>query len=436
MEKKVVVIIGNDKYFCKNLISYAKFSKIKFLDTPDKNKGIQLVGQYRPDLVIITAGAESVCKYVEIIELIKRVRVETPVFFVSQKSSEDIILSVLRAGGDDFFKPPFSYSEIASKIKKTLKKNRQKGVQDGEPGEQSPFIGQATTMRRIRQYIDKVAPLDTTVFITGETGTGKGLAALLVHRGSRRSKRPLVSVNCAAIPDELVESELFGYNKGAFTGADQDKIGRFEMANYGTLFLDEIGDMGAYAQAKILKIIEERENTRLGAKNSVPLDIRFIAATNVACDDLLSVRNFRKDLYYRINVARIHLPPLRERKEDIPRLVSHNLKTLNQRFRGNIQGVSDEAINAMLSYDWPGNVRELKNILEGAYIVADHSSIQIKDFPPHLFEADSGTQIMKNERDNLVSILESTNWNKTLAATKMNCSRMTLYRKMAKYGIA
>ena len=362
-----------------------------------------------------------------------------PILLVSQISSEEIIINAFRAGVTDFYKKPFDYKKISSDIKKILgETKKQSNVNSAEPKKAGfvPMVGRAAKMRIISQYIERVAPMDTTVFITGETGTGKGLAAMLLHRGSLRSQQPFVSVNCAAIPDDLVESELFGYEKGAFTGAEKDKIGRFEMANKGTLFLDEIGDMGAYAQAKVLKVIEERENTRLGAKTSIAVDIRLIAATNVEPDELLSMRKFRKDLYYRINVARIHLPPLRERKEDIPRLVSHCIKSLNSKFQRNVQGVTDEAVNALLHYDWPGNVRELKNLLEGAFVVNRGTSIGLEDFPPFLaIESDSASGD-RSERDNILSVLEATNWNKTMAASQMRCSRMTLYRKMAKYNLA
>jgi len=438
MEKSVVVIIGKNAHFCQNLISCGHFSGVRFLDTPDGAKGIRIVREQSPTLVIITSCSNPAAEELKTVTAIRKHNGDLPIFFVSENSSEELIIAAFRAGVSDFFRPPLIYSRIAGEVKKILEGGDSGGAAgeiSAEKGECPPMIGKAKKMRDVRTFIENVGPLDTTVFITGETGTGKGLVALLIHRASRRHNQQIVSVNCAALPDNLVESELFGYEKGAFTGAEQAKMGRFEMANGGTLFLDEIGDMSPYAQAKVLKVIEEQENTRLGAKSSVPLDIRLIAATNVEPEDLLATGNFRKDLYYRINVARIHLPPLRERKEDIPRLISHCLLALNSRYGRRVCCLDDEAINALLRYDWPGNVRELKNLLESAFVNTGKDTITLADLPPVVREEEQSLA-PGSQRDKIISVLEATNWNKTRAASKMNCSRMTLYRKMAKYNLA
>jgi transcriptional regulator with PAS, ATPase and Fis domain len=277
---------------------------------------------------------------------------------------------------------------------------------------------------------------DSTVLLLGETGTGKELAARLIYQNSSRHKKPFICVNCAALPENLLESELFGYERGAFTGAIGSKRGKFEMANGGTIFLDEIGDMSPYAQAKILRVIERKEVYHLGGKASIPLDFRIIAATNQNLERLVTEGTFRKDLYYRLNVARIYLPPLRERKEDIPLLIEHLIGELNRRFGREVEGFTQKALELLLRYDWPGNVRELKNLLEATFINLPSQKISFIDLPEafqrRLKEAEG---LPQNERDRVLSALFATNWNKSKAAQKLRWSRMTLYRKMAKYDI-
>jgi transcriptional regulator with PAS, ATPase and Fis domain len=282
----------------------------------------------------------------------------------------------------------------------------------------------------------KVAPTQSTVLITGETGTGKELAAELIHRNSSRHKKPFVCINCAALPENLVESELFGYERGAFTGAIASKQGKFEQAEGGTVFLDEIGDMSPYAQAKILRAIEIKEVYRLGGKGSISLNVRVIAATNQDIERLVAQEKFRKDLYYRFNVAMVHLPPLRDRKEDIPPLLGHYIRELNQRFGREVEGFTQEAMESLLHYDWPGNIRELKNLLEATFINLPSRKIAFMDLPKQFQRRLQETEgLPKSERDQVLSALFATKWNKSKAAQKLHWSRMTLYRKMAKYHI-
>src|SRR5262245_34374441 len=223
------------------------------------------------------------------------------------------------------------------------------------------MVGNSVPIWKVKTYLRKVALTDSHVLITGENGTGKELAAQYIHGHSSRAAKPLVTINCAALPDGLLESELFGYERGAFTGAHSSFPGKLKLADGGTVLFDEIGDMSSYAQAKILRIIETKEVYPLGGRRSVPLDIRIIAATNRNLDQRMAINEFRQDLYFRLNVARVHLPPLRERKEDIPLLIDHYVEKFAAQFGRGIEGFSDEAMERLLSHDWPGNIRELIN---------------------------------------------------------------------------
>jgi transcriptional regulator with PAS, ATPase and Fis domain len=298
------------------------------------------------------------------------------------------------------------------------------------------MIGDSDAMRNVRRYLERVATTNTNILITGETGTGKELAAEFVHRHSPRRSRPFIAINCAAIPDGLLESELFGYERGAFTGAHSSSEGKLKAAQGGTVFLDEVADLSLYGQAKLLRAIDSKEIHPLGSTEGAPVNIRIIAATNQDLEKLVREEKFRKDLYFRLNVARVHLPALRDRKQDIPAIVNHYLADFNRRFGTNIKGLAEPAWEYFLAYDWPGNVRELKNVLEVLSIHAESSEISVADLPiPLRLRSGDQPASRNDERTQLVAALLSTNWNKSKAAERLHWSRMTLYRKMAKYQV-
>ena len=298
------------------------------------------------------------------------------------------------------------------------------------------LIGSSLAIWKVKTYLRKVAMTDSHVLITGETGTGKELAAQYIHRHSARRAKPLVTINCAALPDGLLESELFGYERGAFTGATSSYSGKLKLADGGTVLFDEIGDMSPYAQAKILRVIETKEVYPLGGRRSVPLDIRIIAATNRDLDQRMANNEFRQDLYFRLNVARVHLPPLRERKEDIPLLTDHFVQKFSAQFGRGIEGFSDEAMERLLSYDWPGNIRELMNLTERIFIDPPREKITVADLPESMrYRPSVRQETVPAEREILLYTLSQTNWNKSKAAERLHWSRMTLYRKIAKYHI-
>jgi DNA-binding NtrC family response regulator len=296
------------------------------------------------------------------------------------------------------------------------------------------LIGESSAMRTVKAYLPKVAAADCNVLITGETGTGKECIAASIHRRSRRRDRPLVTINCAAIPEGLLESELFGYERGSFTGANAAYGGKLRQAEGGTLLLDEIGDMSLAAQAKILRAIETKEVQGLGSRRAVPLDVRIVAATNQDLELLMVENRFRKDLFYRLNVARIHLLPLRERPEDIPLLVEHYLGELNARSGLEVGTPGPEALRCLLAYEWPGNVREIRNVLEAIFISPPAGEITLADLPPRV-QARVTLDSQRPERERVLAALLEVNWNKSKAAAVLHWSRMTLYRKMAKHGI-
>jgi two-component system response regulator HydG/two-component system response regulator AtoC len=297
----------------------------------------------------------------------------------------------------------------------------------------SLIIGESNVIRALRDYLPKVAARDCSVLITGETGTGKERIAEAIHGLSARRNREMICINCAALPESLLESELFGYEKGAFTGAHVRYTGKLKTADGGTLLLDEIGDMSLPCQAKVLRALETREISPLGGNGKVSLDARIIAATNQELLPLVEQNRFRKDLFYRINVVHLALPPLRERKEDIPLLFQHYLNHFNQRFNERVEGATPDVLAALMRYDWPGNIRELRNLIEFLFI-EPRSTVAFDQLPQNLRRL--GEVSGRSEKERLVEALCSSNWNKSRAARELKWSRMTLYRKLDKYQLS
>ena len=291
-------------------------------------------------------------------------------------------------------------------------------------------------MNSLHATIERLAQTNATVLIRGETGTGKELVALLIHKHSPRQRQPLISINCAAIPDSLLESELFGYQRGAFTGADSTYEGKLRQANRGTVFLDEIGDMSLQAQAKLLRVIESKQVYQLGGRAPMPIDVRILSATNQDLESMMQAGTFRKDLYYRLNVAPIEVMPLRERRGDIPLLVSHFLRLFNGQYGRMVHTVSSDAMEAILEASWPGNVRELKSCVELAVLNCQDNMITVANLPASLHRPSKQSYTAdEHERTRLLAVLTATKWNITAAAHELQWSRMTLYRKLARYNL-
>ena len=395
-----------------------------------------------PHLLVLESCQNDGADILEIAEQIRRCDRRFPIILVMANGSEALAVAALRAGFKDYFEQHFSPAEFTAAVHRCICDHSPRHSRTESysivPCLSGPeeLIGESLSIRRIKAYLPKLAEVDSHVLITGETGTGKELTAQYIHQQSVRRAKPLVSINCAALPDGLLESELFGYERGAFTGAVSSYAGKLKLGDGGTVLFDEIGDMSPYAQAKILRVIESKEVYPLGGKRGVPLDIRIIAATNQDLERLVSKNEFRQDLYFRLNVARVHLPPLRERKEDIPLLVNRYVQEFSRRFGREVKGFSNEAMELLLCYEWPGNIRELKNLIEAIFIDPPNDTIGIADLPGSIRKQFQPPEpAIPTERELLLYALSSTNWNKSKAAEKLHWSRMTLYRKMAKHHI-
>lgn len=305
------------------------------------------------------------------------------------------------------------------------------------------IVGHNKEIKQIISVLESVSQTDSSVLITGESGTGKELAARAIHLNSSRKTGPFIAVNCSAFVESLIESELFGHEKGAFTGAIKTKIGKFELAQGGTLFLDEIGDLSIAVQTKLLRVLETREFERVGGNKIIKLDARIIAATNKNISDEISIGKFREDLFYRINVINIHLPPLRERMDDFPLLVNHFIDSFNKKFNKHIKQFSSEAYDILLEYNWPGNIRELENVIEHCFVLCNGNIIQVDCLPKRLRErnfkkitpSSDKKSFEDAEKELIISVLERNNRNRTKAAKELNINVSTLWRKMKKLGI-
>lgn len=367
-------------------------------------------------------------------------------------------VEAIKMGAFDYISKPVKSDEIVIVVEKALKYRRLEREnillkqQLRKKYQFENFIGDSKPIQKVFELIEKVADTDSTVLITGESGTGKELIAKAIHYNSYRRDNPMVVINCGAIPEELLESELFGHEKGAFTGAHKMRVGRFELANGGTIFLDEIGDMSPNLQVKLLRVLQEQKFERVGGMKTLEIDVRIIAATNKNLINAVNRGSFRQDLYYRLNVIPIKVPPLRHRKSDIPLLIDFFFKRIDPRKRDGINGFSSEAEDALVAYDWPGNVRELENMVERMSILANGDEIELEDVPDSIKGKGAKIEsievtipkdgivfdqaVEEYERQLILEALNETNWVKTKAAKLLNINRTTLIEKMKKKKLA
>ncbi|HYZ90654.1 MAG TPA: sigma-54 dependent transcriptional regulator [Myxococcales bacterium] len=390
---------------------------------------------------------------------------DVPVIVITAHGRIDSAVEAMKAGAFDFLAKPFDHGELKAIIAKAARQSdyNQRNVvpeerQEGAVRRYTEIVGRGKQMQELQQVIAKVADAPSTVLIQGESGTGKELVATALHETSSRRERPFIKINCAAIPRELVEAELFGFEKGAFTGAVQSKPGRFELADGGTLFLDEIGEIPMEMQVKLLRAIQESEFERVGGVKTTRVEVRLVAATSRDLTREIAAGRFREDLYYRLNVVPIHLPPLRERREDIPLLVEHFRQKYNARLRKNVEKIEDDALACLAAYAWPGNIRELENVLERTILFAEGPRIGVADLPASLrkhptdvpaIDAQVATpsgppgslkeivkgQVQAIERDLIVRGLEVTGGNVTRTAKLLKISRKSLQMKMKEFGL-
>lgn len=389
----------------------------------------------RPDWIFLEYSQQSPPDWQRIATGVRRASAGTPMLLLAAEGSEETAVAALRIGVEDYIALPVRAATLFEALDRCTQRGQRQidAVSIKAEAACDPMVGASENLSRVKHYMTRVAGSDCTVLITGETGTGKELAAEFIHRQSNRRNKPFVCVNCAAIPDPLLESELFGHVRGAFTGADSKRDGLFASADGGTVLLDEIGDMSLTAQAKILRVLEKKEVSRLGGTQRQKVDIRFLAATNQNLESMTERGTFRRDLYYRLNVARVELPPLRDRKDDIFLLVEHYRKMLGG---DDISRISEDCMRRLKQYNWPGNIRELKNVLESIFLHCNSNEVQVHDLPARMLAAAQEPGLSPDERERLVEALCVTQWNKSRAAEKLSWSRMTLYRKMAKYQLS
>ncbi|MFH1241230.1 MAG: sigma-54 dependent transcriptional regulator [Pseudomonadota bacterium] len=380
----------------------------------------------------------------ETLRRLKEVSPDSEIIMMTAYATIDTAVQAMKEGAFDYLVKPFDPDEIEMQIKKIvvhkelvlenilLRRKLEEKYQYDE------IIGKSDAMQEIFELIRRVAPTDSTVLITGESGTGKELIAQAVHANSKRCYMPFIAVSCGALPDTLLESELFGYEKGAFTGAEHTRRGRFEMADGGTLFLDEIGDISLKTQVGLLRILQEKEFNRLGGEHAIGVDVRILAATNRDLKKAIRENRFREDLYYRLNVISIHVPPLRERKEDIPLLAEAAVRKACLEMNKDAVKIAPSALELLMDYDWPGNVRELENIIERALVVGQGKEISVEDLPfsRKEFRPEEFPKSLKMmEKMHIERILKEGNWNISKAARDLDIDRQTLYNKIQKYGI-
>lgn len=394
----------------------------------------------------------------EVLSQMKQIHPEQLIVIITAYGAQKIAIEAVKKGAYDYFTKPFDIDELRLVIKRAIecnrlnKENRQLRQELQKRYGFNEIIGNSGKMLEVFEIMKKVIATDVTVLIQGDSGTGKELVARAIHFNSTRKNAPFVKINCAAIPEGVLESELFGHEKGAFTDASFKKIGRFEAADHGTIFLDEIGDMSLATQAKVLRVLQEKEFERVGSTTPINVDLRILVATNKDLFRAVKEEQFREDLYYRINVVSINLPPLRQRHEDIPLLFEHFMHKFNKEFDKSIKHISLGAMELLMKYSWPGNIRELENVLQRAIILAEEDIITNKDLPFYIQCLDNEIKVdtesvdfskslidtVKDivdgvERQIIVKALEKTNWNRTESARMLKISRKSLFNKMKRY---
>jgi len=397
----------------------------------------------RFDIVLLDIKMEGMSG-LEVLKLVNENDPDVAVIMITAYGSIRSTIEAMKNGAHDYLLKPFDPNELGVVIEKILvsqaqaRENLYLRERHKELVRFESMIGQSASMQKVFDLIRDAAPMDSTVLITGETGTGKGLAAKAIHTNSPRRDGPFVAVNCGAVPEHLMESELFGHQKGAFTDAKENKKGRLELAHGGTLFLDEIGEISMRMQIDLLRVIEDRVFYRVGGTQPIEVDFRVVAATNKNITDAVKMGEFREDLYYRLNVISFEMPPLRRRKEDIPLLANHFLQRFIRETNKPISGISREAMDEMMLHEWPGNIRELENAIERAVVVGKSIKIMDRDLPIFNIEGmalPEDHSLKAVEKVHIMSVLNNNDWNIAKSAKILEIDRTTLYNKIKRYNL-
>jgi two-component system response regulator HydG len=419
----------------------------QIVEASDGHEAVDRVSESSFDLILMDIRMPTM-DGIEALKRIKGTTAATPVIMMTAYGSINSAVEALQAGAIDYLTKPLDMDELIFKAKKALyykqleEENILQKERLGLRFDFSSIIGTGPTMKKLFETLALAAPTEATVLLLGESGTGKELVANAIHQNSPRKDKPYVKVNCAALPETLLESELFGHEKGAFTGAIEKKQGRFERADGGTLFLDEIGEMSSPTQTKILRVLQEREFEAVGGTKTIKVDVRIIAATNKDLAGEVKQGRFREDLYYRLNVVPLTIPPLREHTEDIPLLAEHFLRIYSEKNKRDITGFGPGVMDAFTGYSWPGNVRELENIVERTVIMSRDDTISLEDLSP-IFGDPQGegdrtpppTSLRDVERETILKTLRQTGGNRTHAAQILGITRKTLQNKIKEYGL-
>ena len=449
MEKDRVLIVDDEEEIRKQL-RWALADDYEIMEASNKEAALNLVREKRPHLVTLDIGLEAssqnACEGMELLGEVLAIDPRLKVIMLTGNDNRELTLRAIKIGAYDYYVKPINLEELKVIFKRALyiqKLERQNERLVRELEERHKFeniIGSSCGMQEVFAVIRRVAPTDVTVLINGESGTGKELAARAIHYCSPRKDKPLGVINCGAIPENLLESELFGHERGSFTDAYAQKIGKLELANKGTVFLDEIGEMSLALQVKILRFLQERVIERVGASGQIELDVRIVAATNSDLKKKIQEGAFREDLYYRLSVVTLPLPPLRERGEDVLLLAEHYLGRFSKENNKQMKGFSREAIKALAEYSWPGNVRELENKLKRAVILANNHQITLEDLGLEV-EKDNQLRLLKKAREQLdikfvQEALVKNKGNVSQAAKEIGISRVSFYDLLRKYKIA
>ncbi len=448
--KATILVVDDDRAHRTMLRVNLASAGYRVLEAGDGDEVVPILASKPVDLVLLDLKMQRLDGLATLAAM-QEAGHQVPTIIITAFSSVESAVAAMKRGAADYITKPVDIEELLLTIGKTLEhhKLREENIQLRQRLDErfsfGNIIGRSKPMQELFATLAMVAPTDATVLITGESGTGKELVANALHQNSNRKNGPFVAINCAALHEQLLESELFGHERGAFTGATSLRRGRFEQADGGTLFLDEIGDMSPATQAKILRVLQEGQFERLGGDTTITVDVRLVAATHKDLEAMVAEGTFRQDLYFRLNVVPINLPPLRERTEDIPELAHHFLRRYAQKNRKDIKGIDPQALQLLVRHTWPGNIRELENCMERAVILCPGEVITPAELPPQLQPAKTPSQaaappttgltLREMEREMIRTTLETTGHNKSRAAKILGIARQTLLNKIREYGL-